>query len=64
MSSLSLSLPPYVLLSSNQSYQLAEDLGKAFSDRAIFQTFIEAEAALSSGPLKVNLMNCYLHISP
>ncbi|XAR72577.1 Acyl-CoA oxidase [Bertholletia excelsa] len=34
------------------SYQLAEDLGKAFSDRAIFQTFVEAEANLSSGSLK------------
>ncbi|GFS45633.1 acyl-CoA oxidase 3 [Actinidia rufa] len=34
------------------SYQLAEDLGKAFSERAIFQTFVEAEANLSSGSLK------------
>uniref|UniRef100_A0A5B7BDQ3 Acyl-coenzyme A oxidase n=1 Tax=Davidia involucrata TaxID=16924 RepID=A0A5B7BDQ3_DAVIN len=34
------------------SYQLAEDLGKAFSELAIFQTFIEAEATVSSGLLK------------
>ncbi|KAK2973266.1 hypothetical protein RJ640_001922 [Escallonia rubra] len=34
------------------SYQLAEDLGKAFSDKAILQTFIEAEETLSAGPLK------------
>lgn len=39
----------YALL---QSYQLAEDLGRAFSDRAILQTFLDAEAAVSSGPLK------------
>ncbi|KAE8727379.1 putative acyl-coenzyme A oxidase 3.2, peroxisomal [Hibiscus syriacus] len=36
----------------NMSYQVAEDLGKAFSDRAIFQTFVEAEATLASGSLK------------
>ncbi|XWS39386.1 hypothetical protein CRYUN_Cryun18bG0049300 [Craigia yunnanensis] len=34
------------------SYQLAEDLGRAFSDRAIFQTFVEAEATLAAGSLK------------
>lgn len=34
------------------SYQLAEDLGRAFSDRAILQTFIEAEANVSAGSLK------------
>lgn len=39
----------YALL---QSYQLAEDLGRAFSDRTILQTFLDAEAAVSSGPLK------------
>ncbi|KAK8648115.1 hypothetical protein V6N13_128877 [Hibiscus sabdariffa] len=33
-------------------YQLAEDLGRAFSDRTIFQTFIEAEATLPTGSLK------------
>ncbi|KAJ9170880.1 hypothetical protein P3X46_018944 [Hevea brasiliensis] len=33
-------------------YQLAEDLGRAFSDRAILQTFMEAEATVSVGPLK------------
>ncbi|KAF2295044.1 hypothetical protein GH714_031224 [Hevea brasiliensis] len=35
-----------------QGYQLAEDLGRAFSDRAILQTFMEAEATVSVGPLK------------
>ncbi|KAF8408984.1 hypothetical protein HHK36_005055 [Tetracentron sinense] len=34
------------------SYQLAEDLGRAFSERAIFQAFIESEVTLSSGPEK------------
>ncbi|XP_011013714.1 PREDICTED: acyl-coenzyme A oxidase 3, peroxisomal-like [Populus euphratica] len=34
------------------SYQLAEDLGRAFSDRAILQTFIDAEANVSASPLK------------
>ncbi|CAK9172865.1 unnamed protein product [Ilex paraguariensis] len=34
------------------SYQLAEDLGRAFSDRAILQTILEAETTLSAGPLK------------
>uniref|UniRef100_A0A2K1WRX5 Acyl-coenzyme A oxidase n=1 Tax=Populus trichocarpa TaxID=3694 RepID=A0A2K1WRX5_POPTR len=34
------------------SYQLAEDLGRAFSDRAILQTFIDAEANVSAGSLK------------
>ncbi|KAM7495070.1 hypothetical protein LguiB_029679 [Lonicera macranthoides] len=34
------------------TYQLAEDLGRAFSDRAILQTFIDAEATVSAGPLK------------
>ncbi|XP_022726557.1 acyl-coenzyme A oxidase 3, peroxisomal-like [Durio zibethinus] len=34
------------------SYQLAEDLGKAFSERSIFQTFVEAEATLAAGSLK------------
>ncbi|EEF37282.1 acyl-CoA oxidase, putative [Ricinus communis] len=33
-------------------YQLAEDLGRAFSDRAILQTFIEAETSVSDGALK------------
>ncbi|KAM1114222.1 hypothetical protein TB1_046142 [Malus domestica] len=35
-----------------RSYQLAEDLGRAFSDRAMLQTFIDAEAALPAGSLK------------
>ncbi|KAB5530011.1 hypothetical protein DKX38_020092 [Salix brachista] len=34
------------------SYQLAEDLGRAFSDRAILQTFIDTESNVSAGPLK------------
>ncbi|KAB2095202.1 hypothetical protein ES319_A01G021100v1 [Gossypium barbadense] len=33
-------------------YQLAQDLGKAFSDRAIFQTFVDAETTLPAGSLK------------
>ncbi|KAJ0113184.1 hypothetical protein Patl1_02375 [Pistacia atlantica] len=34
------------------SYQLAEDLGRAFSDRLILQTFFETEATVSEGSLK------------
>ncbi|KAF3443209.1 hypothetical protein FNV43_RR12890 [Rhamnella rubrinervis] len=34
------------------SYQLAEDLGKAFSERQILQTFIDAEATVPAGSLK------------
>eukprot|EP00262_Sarcandra_glabra_P004235 TRINITY_DN1519_c2_g1_i1.p1 TRINITY_DN1519_c2_g1~~TRINITY_DN1519_c2_g1_i1.p1 ORF type:complete len:698 (-),score=89.13 TRINITY_DN1519_c2_g1_i1:354-2447(-) len=34
------------------SYQLAEDLGRAFSERSILQTFLEAEMTMSAGPLK------------
>lgn len=34
------------------SYQLAEDLGRAFSDRAILQTFLDAEATVPAGSLK------------
>ncbi|XP_019172423.1 PREDICTED: acyl-coenzyme A oxidase 3, peroxisomal-like [Ipomoea nil] len=34
------------------SYQLAEDLGRAFTDRAIYHTFLEAEASANSGSLK------------
>ncbi|XP_021898386.1 acyl-coenzyme A oxidase 3, peroxisomal-like isoform X2 [Carica papaya] len=33
-------------------HQLAEDLGRAFSERAILQNFIESESALPSGSLK------------
>ncbi|KAB2043486.1 hypothetical protein ES319_D01G020800v1 [Gossypium barbadense] len=33
-------------------YELAQDLGKAFSDRAIFQTFVDAETTLPAGSLK------------
>ena len=36
-----------------QNYQLAEDLGRAFSDRAVLHTFLDAEASVTSGPLKV-----------
>ncbi|XP_044467135.1 acyl-coenzyme A oxidase 3, peroxisomal-like [Mangifera indica] len=34
------------------SYQLAEDLSRAFSDRLILQTFIEAEATVTTSSLK------------
>ncbi|GMG98551.1 hypothetical protein Nepgr_000391 [Nepenthes gracilis] len=34
------------------NYQLAEDLGRAFADKAILLTFIETEAKVSNGPLK------------
>ncbi|XP_027342004.1 acyl-coenzyme A oxidase 3, peroxisomal-like isoform X4 [Abrus precatorius] len=34
------------------SYQLAEDLGRAFSERAILQNFMEAESTLPPGSLK------------
>lgn len=34
------------------NYQLAEDLGRAFSDRAVLHTFLDAEATVTSGPLK------------
>ncbi|CAN1230130.1 Acyl-coenzyme A oxidase 3, peroxisomal [Linum perenne] len=33
-------------------YQLAEDLGRAFSDRIIFETFAEVEDTVSTSPLK------------
>lgn len=39
----------------HQSYEVAEDLGRAFSDRAIFQTFVEAESTLADGSVKVNI---------
>ncbi|GAA0143600.1 oxidoreductase [Lithospermum erythrorhizon] len=35
-----------------ESYQLAEDLGRAFADRAIFETFTKAEASVPSGSVK------------
>ncbi|XP_054816579.1 acyl-coenzyme A oxidase 3, peroxisomal-like [Prosopis cineraria] len=35
-----------------QSFQLAEDLGRAFSERAMLQTFMDAESALPAGSLK------------
>ncbi|CAI9089287.1 OLC1v1023839C2 [Oldenlandia corymbosa var. corymbosa] len=34
------------------SHQLAEDLGRAFSDRTILQTFMEAETAVTDGSVK------------
>ncbi|PQP97882.1 acyl-coenzyme A oxidase 3 peroxisomal [Prunus yedoensis var. nudiflora] len=34
------------------SYQLAQDLGRAFSDRTILQTLLDAEAGVPSGSLK------------
>ncbi|WVZ02059.1 hypothetical protein V8G54_022865 [Vigna mungo] len=36
------------------SYQLAEDLSRAFSERAILKTFTDAESTLPAGSLKVN----------
>lgn len=38
-----------------QSYQLAEDLGRAFTDRAILKTFIEAENGVTDASLKVRV---------
>ncbi|KAL8480952.1 hypothetical protein ACS0TY_027465 [Phlomoides rotata] len=35
-----------------RSYQLAEDLGRAFADRVILQTFIEAENSVTVASLK------------
>lgn len=37
------------------SYQLAEDLGKAYSDRAILQTFIDAETSTTDKAVKTIL---------
>ncbi|CAA7397442.1 unnamed protein product [Spirodela intermedia] len=34
------------------SYQVAEELGRAFSDRAVFQTLVEVEMAVTNGPVK------------
>lgn len=39
----------------HQSYQLAEELARAFTERTIFQIFLEAEMSLPPGPLKVNV---------
>ncbi|KAG6404904.1 hypothetical protein SASPL_132481 [Salvia splendens] len=36
----------------NASYQLAEDLGRAFTDLAILQTFVEAENSVTDASLK------------
>ncbi|KHG11955.1 Acyl-coenzyme A oxidase 3, peroxisomal -like protein [Gossypium arboreum] len=36
----------------NTCYELAKDLGRAFSERAIFQKFVEAESTLPAGSLK------------
>lgn len=43
----------FPILFQKQSYQLAEDLGRAFSDLAILQTFLDAEATVPTGSLKV-----------
>lgn len=42
------------VLCSHQSYQLAEDLGRAFADKVILLTSLDAEANVPAGPLKVN----------
>ncbi|KAM0016933.1 putative acyl-CoA oxidase [Helianthus debilis subsp. tardiflorus] len=34
------------------TYQIAEDLGRAFSDRLILQTYLDVEATVPEGPLK------------
>ncbi|KAJ0435576.1 putative acyl-CoA oxidase [Helianthus annuus] len=34
------------------TYQIAEDLGRAFSDRLILQTYLDVEATIPEGPLK------------
>lgn len=36
----------------NRSYELAEDLSRAFTERSILQNFLEAEASVSAGPIK------------
>ena len=36
-----------------QTYQLAEDLGRAFSDRFILQIYLDVEATIPEGSLKV-----------
>ena len=41
-----------------QAYQLAEDLGRAFADKLILLTSIEAEASVPAGPLKVKDSLC------
>lgn len=56
--SLSLSLI-VVYPSLHQSYQLAEDLGRAYSERELLQTFIQTEATVPAGSLKVILSNCF-----
>lgn len=38
-----------------QSYQLAEELARAFTERKILQIFMDTEMTLPAGPLKVNL---------
>lgn len=55
---LSLFVSTFPIPKFEQSHQLAEDLGRAYSERAIFVTFIEAEATLPAGPLKVYLNIC------
>lgn len=47
-----------------QSYQLAGDLGRAFSERAILKTFMEAESTLPAGTLKVNqIISCWIFLT-
>ena len=36
-----------------KTYQLAEDLGKAFSDLETFRSFVEVEANVSAADMKV-----------
>jgi acyl-CoA oxidase len=43
-----------------QSHQLAEDLGKAFTEKAMLQTILDAEAKLPTGSVKVGQKDYYL----
>jgi len=39
-----------------QNHQLSEDLSKAFTEKAILQTVLDAEAKLPPGSVKVNMI--------
>ncbi|KAI3818408.1 hypothetical protein L1987_12214 [Smallanthus sonchifolius] len=47
-----LCVDPFIL---GQTYQIAEDLGRAFSDRLVLQTYLDVEATIPTGPLKCAL---------
>jgi hypothetical protein len=48
----------------SQSYQLAEDLARAFTERTILQIFLEDEMNVPSGSLKVHLQFHTMVFSP